>query len=99
MCGDNLDDDLSDGTFDILVVGTVSLMTTWAAMPDRDPGEREQRDLVASKIAMNLYRMLTHRHAKGPMACSLAHSRQSWLQLLSDATQPSADPKGKSAMH
>jgi hypothetical protein len=66
--------------FDVLVVNTVTMMSTWAGTLD---SERDTRlhSLMADKIVSNLFVMRTHPHAQGPMGCALSNAYEQWRQI------------------
>jgi hypothetical protein len=85
-----------------LIAGTLALMTCWAAPePGARATEREQRELMARKIASNLYFLREHPDVAPGLRQVIGKVHERWL-LLAQTAPVATTPEtihGAAALH
>jgi hypothetical protein len=86
-----------------LVAGTVALMTAWADPCDGGScSAPKQRQLIARKIASNLYYLMQHPQVNPPLRRVMSNAQHRWVQVAArqenqnqaDAWVASTQPDG-----
>lgn len=80
---------------EVMVAGTLALMTSWAdPCPHAPLGLQQQRSLLARKVASNLFFLREHPRLSPAMRQIIAQVQQRWLALAQSAPEQA---KGASA--
>ena len=81
------EDETSVPCAEALVAGTVALMTTWAIpCPGCSLPQAQQRDLLARKVASNLFFLKQHPALGPAMRLVMARAHQWWASVVPSAT-------------
>jgi hypothetical protein len=90
----DLDSDEPDAlpSIDVLVAGTLALMTAWADPCAHAPiGPEQVRLLVARKVVSNLFFLQHHPHVRPELRLSVARAHAQWVDLVVRARRATPD--------
>lgn len=84
---------------EVMVAGTLALMTSWAdPCPNAPLGLQQQRSLLARKVASNLFFLREHPRLSPAMRQIIAQVQQRWLVLARSAPDQATGAGAKQAI-